>query len=791
MSVLKDASATAIYGSRGANGVIIITTKSGKEGGKQAPVVHMHAEYGVQQLQKRIDLLNGQEFARVVNVINPGTFNNISKVANTDWQKEIYQNFVPVQNYNLSINGGTDKYSYFFSAGYYGQQGIINKSDFERLTLRLNNSYQITDHIKVGANLTASPESRNNAANVVPMAYRAWPTSVPYAADTLTEVRGAGNPIAAIDFNNSYSKRLHMIGDFYGTVNFLKMFTFKSSFGFDLSNNRDKSFTPAYYISSSQSNALSSLSVGYGEFHNWLWENTLTFDKEVKKHHFNFLAGFTAQRDNSQSITAGTKDLLGNDPALWYIMAGTQNYNTVGDGAEITAIESYLFRLNYTFSNRYSFTGTFRRDGSSKFGINNVWANFPSLAVAWNIRNEKFMQWAGSIDVLKLRGSWGVTGNQEIPWYKKFSLVQNDLNAIFGQAEKLVPGTSYGVLGNPDLKWESTYQTDIGIELGMFNSKLTAEFDYYNKTTEGILVDLLTGGHMGNGPYATVTFNAAKLTNQGFEMNIGWVETRGDFTYRLRVTGSALKNKVLGLGSSTGANSFIPNGPLGNGQLVTRTVVGQQIGEFYGYKVIGVFQNEAELSSSAKIDGQQVGDLKYADLNKDGLIDDKDRTYLGSYIPKVTYSLSADFSYKGFDLSLDLYGQAGNKIYNGKNAVRPDLYNFEGRVRNYWHGEGTSNTEPRPTAGGVNYEPSDYFIENGSFLRLRNVNLGYTLPDKFLAKLKISKTRVFINGTNLYTLTKYSGYTPEIASSNALGSGIDMGVYPITAIYSIGVDITF
>lgn len=793
MEVLKDASATAIYGSRGANGVIIVTTKIGKVGKESPPAINFSYDYSFQHLQKKIDLLTGKEFAQVVNEINPGTFNNINRVANTDWQDKIFKDMMPIQNYHASVTGSGKKYSYYFGIGYYTQDGIIRKSNYQRLSVKLNNIYNLTDNVKVGVDLTVSPDKRNNEAGAIYQAYLAYPTDVPYKSDgSFAEVQGSGNPLASIEYNNSYTNNLRSVGSVFTDISLLKLFTYKSSFGFDINNTKDKSFTPEYYVSPTQSAAMNKLSVAMSEYRNWLWENTLNFNKDIKKHHFDVLAGITAQKNKSEYTSETIQNLIGDDPSLWYIRTGDTKTLTGDNGGEITAMESYLFRINYTFDKRFLFTTSYRIDGSSKFDKDNRWGYFPSFAAGWNIKNEKFMSSVKPVSTLKLRASWGIIGNEKIGQNSHYSLVDNGQNAVFGYSETLQQGASYAVTGNDKLKWENTTQTDAGLEIGLLEDKLSAEFDYYNKMTDDILVSLYTPGHMGNGPYATVTYNAAKVLNRGFEYNVSYKEKIGDFSYMVKIVGSTLYNEVKKLGATSGSGSFISNGSLGNGQMVTRTVVGEPIGEFYGYKVIGVFQNEEELRNYPHIDGAQVGDLKFANLNSsDSVIDEKDKTYLGSYIPKLMYGLVIELNYKAFDFSMDFNGQSGNKIYNGKNAVRPNLGNFESRVKNRWHGEGTSNSEPRATSGGPNYEPSSYFIEDGSFFRLRTISLGYTLPPKVLSKINVKQARVFIRGNNVFTMSKYSGYSPEISSDNALASGIDMGVYPSTAIYSIGFNVNF
>jgi TonB-linked SusC/RagA family outer membrane protein len=792
MEVLKDASATAIYGSRGSNGVIIVTTKSGNKG--EGVQVSISSEYSLQRLSKQISMLTGEEFAKVLNVLTPGTFNNTSIVPNTNWQDQIFNDWVPIQNHQASLSGTSGKYSFYFGASYFKQDGIISKSSYDRVSIKINNSYAISKSVKVGNNLTIAPDNRQNAADVVPIAYRAWPTSVPYTTDgTFAEVLGAGNPLAANEFNNSSSQRFRAVGNAYIDVSFLKKFLFKSSFGFDLSYGKTKSYTPAFFVSPTQENLTSDLGASRDENKTWLWENTVNYNKTFNKHKFNALAGFTLQKTTSEFLSGSVQNLIGSDPSLWYLNAGETLTGTqrVGNSGSISTIASYLFRTNYSYQDKYLVTVSARIDGSSKFGKSNLYGTYPSFALGWNLLNESFMPASRIVSNVKLRASWGIVGNEKINGDSRFSLVANSQNAVFGLVEQVQQGATLGSTAQPNLRWESTTQTDIGLELGFWDDKLTAELDYYSRVTDDILVGLATPGHVGNGAFVRVITNAASVLNRGVELTLAWNDQIGQVKYKIGGVASTVHNEVLNLGASSGSDSFISAGDLGNGQLVTRTQVGKPIGSFYGYQVIGIFQNQTELDTSPKLSGQEIGDLRYADNNKDGLINADDRTYIGSPIPSFIFGFNSEFSYKSFDLSLDFQGQSGNKIYNGKMAVRPDLYNFEARVKNYWRGEGTSNVEPRPTAGGVNYEQSTYFIEDGSYLRLRNIRIGYNFPVLLIKKLGLTNARAYLSGTNIFTLTKYSGFTPEIGGSDGFSSGIDLGIYPITAVYSVGVNVTF
>lgn len=794
LTVLKDASATALYGSRGANGVIVVTTKRGSSSADGKPRFQFDAEYGMQVLPNKIDLLSGQEFAEVYNVIYPGSFNNIARVPNTDWQDLIFRKSAPVQSYNFSLSGASERNDYYFGVGYFNQEGIIDKSAYERVSIKLNNRFYLTDNIRTGVNLTATPSRGQGSPNVFANAYWAWPSDMPYNPDgSYAEVRGGGNPLATIEYTNSEHNSLVSLGNLFAEFDFLKGFSFRSSLGYEVGFSESTSFTPVYFVSPLQANEKSDLNKNRSQSLNWLWENTLTYKKEIKKHRFDALAGITSQQNHSEYLGASTKDLLEENSDLWYIPAGDNNYLTVGNGAETTSIASYLFRLNYSFDNRYLLTVNYRRDGSSKFGKNNRYANFGSAALGWNITNEAFMRGTTNwLDALKLRGSYGTVGNEKIPWNRQYTLVNNGENAVLGYNEALATGASYGVLGNPDMRWETTEQFNIGFDFGFLDNRLTGEVDYYVKTTKDILVPLLSPGHMGNGPYATTTRNAAEVRNSGLEFQALWRDDlKNGIIYQIGANIATVKNEVLKMGRLTGNNSFIADGPLGNGDLVTYTEVGGPIGTYYGFKVDGVFQTQAELDSSPSQAGQQVGDLKFVDVNGDGVITDADKTIIGSYIPDFIYGFNLNVGYKGISIGLDFYGQFGNEIYNGKNAVRPNQNNYEAQVADYWRGPGTSDTEPRPTAGGLNYQPSEYFIQDGSYFRLRTLTLAYEFPKQWMSAIKVHRASVYVRGTNMFTLSKYTGYSPEINSGNVLSSGIDLGVFPVTSTYALGFNFTF
>lgn len=808
MEVLKDASATAIYGSRGANGVILITTMRGTTN-QAKPQVTFSSEYGIQHLTKKIDLLSGREFAIISNEIRPGSFNNVDAVPNTDWQDLVFRN-APMQNHQLAITGGSASSSYYVGIGMFQQDGIIPKSNFQRLSLKLNSSYSVSKNVTFGNNITISPYQQRNAPNVTYAVYRAQPLLKPYYDDgSFGVVYNVGNPLADLAYSNSYNKGLRAVGNLYADVNIAKDFLFRSSFGIDAGYNRATNFTPAYTVfnpdgtASQQDIQFSNLFKGTNESLSWLWENTVTYVKSVGKHNLNALGGYTMQRSRSEYFALSGRNIIRNESDFWYIippyiMDEANNINmvqSINNGVDANlfySMISYLARANYTYDNRYILTATFRRDGSSKFAANNRFGNFPSFAAGWNIGNEDFMKSVDLVSMLKLRASWGMIGNEKIAYFDRFSRVNSNLFAVFSNPDASFPAATYGKSGNPDLKWETTTQTDIGLEVGVLNNRLTGEFDYYRRVTEDILIELATPGHIGNGPGQRVRYNAASVLNRGFEFNLRWRETLNkDFSYSIGVLGTTIHNEVLAIGGNSGIDSVLVGGYLGNGQPVTLSRIGLPIGAFYGFVTDGIFQNAADLAAYPHMSLAGIGDLRFVDINNDGRINGLDRTYLGSSIPKFIFGFNVELVYKAFDFSLDIQGQTGNKIFNGKDVVRPDPYNFEKYVFDRWTGEGTSNAVPRPSFGGYNYTPSDYFLLDGSFARLRNVMLGYTLPKRLTERLSLGTVRCYIKGTNLYTLTSYSGYTPEIGGYDVLSNGIDSGVYPIAGVYSFGLNINF
>jgi len=801
MSVLKDASATAMYGNRGANGVIIITTRSGKVSEAKTNF-SLNAETGWQKVAHKISLLNGRDYASIINEIHPGTYNNLDLVPNTDWQNLIFH-MAPIYNFQGSASGSGKTVQYYISVGYFGQEGIIDKSYYRRISIRLDNTYQLTRDIKLGNNLTIIPFSQQNAPNVTYSAYRASPAIEPYKADgSFNAVPGVGNPLADLAYSNSFNKGIRVVGDIFGEVSFLKSFVFKSSYGIDAGYNKGVSFTPAYSVSPTQYNLYSLLMKAYSDNLLWLWENTLSYKKDFGKHYLDVVAGYTMQNSTNEFVNTTGGNIIRDNPNFWYIQPTyiqdpTHGINTLGqlgnniDPNNYFSMISYLIRVNYTLFKKYILTLTYRRDGSSKFNTANRWGDFPSVAVGWNLSEEKFMNKLKFLSRLKLRGSWGIVGNDKIPYYSRYSLVESGLISVFGTSSAAYPGATYWLIGNNNLKWETTAQIDVGLEAGLFKDRLTGEFDYYDKETYGILVGLTIPAYFGNGLNTKEVFNAAKVQNKGFEFNLGWRDQVGKLKYNIGINGTSIANKILSIGGVSGSDTVLYGGDLSSGLHVTASRVGLPIGAFYGYKTDGIFQTQAELNAYPHLSDATVGSLRFLDVNGDGKLDGRDRTYLGSPIPTFIFGFSLGFEYNGIDLSIDIQGQTGNKVFNAKEIVRPDQYNYESHVLGAWTGPGTSTTEPIASSGGYNYLPSDHYVKDGSFVRFRDIILGYSLPSKMTQKIYIQKLRIYVKADNIFTWTKYSGYTPEIGSSDPLSAGVDYGAYPTTSVYSIGLNLNF
>ena len=777
IEVLKDASATAIYGNRGANGVILITTKRGTVGRKA--VISLSSYYGNQQISKKLSLANAAEFAQMYNELqgNNKTFPDPSRLGEgTDWQDVIFRD-APIANLQLSANGIWKKVNYNLSGNYFNQQGIMEGTGFERYTGRFNGEYPVLKNIRVGTNLAYSNEQRNSVGGgLLGGAYRMPPVyaerdSTNKFSDPTKFGQSIGNPAGDLFYKDDQITRVNrLVGTVYASWTLFKNFTFKSNYGFDRRDERFRYFEPVFMVTSSQLNNLERTTRDTTRERTWLWENTLNYDKSWRGNdiRLNALIGQSAQEYTYKKRNTVNEILQPN-----------------GEVRSEWAMVSYLSRVNATIFDRYLLTASLRVDGSSRFSKDNRWGYFPSAALGWNVAQEPFMRRQKVFDRLKLRTSWGITGNDKIQTYPSLGIITDELYSAFG--DTVQQGATLVNYANADVRWETTRQTDVGVEMAVLNGRLTLEADWYRRFTFDILGDLPIPDYVGSGSNPFV--NAAQVQNTGWDFTLQWRETRGKVAYNLGLIASPVKNKVLKLNEG---RSEIFDGRTAQGDFSTRTIVGEPIGSFYGYQVAGVFQNADEIATLPKFGAEKPGDFRFADLNGDGKLDASDRTYLGSSIPTLTYGFSAGAEAFGFDVAVDFFGVKGNRVVNAKAVARFDTPNWETLwYDNRWTGEGTSNSVPRVTNGGHNYRMSDFLVEDGAFFRLRSVVLGYSLPKRWLSSIGMSRARFYASGTNLWTKQAYSGYTPEFPNGRVFEAGVDYLNYPMAKTMLFGLDVTF
>ncbi|MCB0527616.1 MAG: TonB-dependent receptor [Lewinellaceae bacterium] len=803
VEVLKDASATAIYGNRGANGVIIITTKRGNKG--ERALISFSSYYGSQAVTRQIPMANAAQFGQLYNELTNSNYyaDPAALGEGTNWQDVIFRD-APIANAQISANGGSDKFLYNISANYFKQEGIVRESEFQRITVRFNNEYQVNPFIRLGNNLAFNNYKVQNPPNVVESAYRMPPVfaerdSTGAFSDPTFFGGAIGNPAADLYYkNNNHAGGNRLVGTVYGDIKLFKYFTFRSNFGVDLFYINSKYYEPVFMVSNSQLNNEDKLNLGYNEARTWLWENTLTYDQEWDWLHLNVLGGYTSQERHFEDFGAGRRNFPSGEDELLYLNAGDVLTQTNSGGAGEWAMVSYLGRTNITLFDRYLLTASLRADGSSRFSPDNRWGYFPSFAVGWNITQEPFMSAQRIFDRLKIRASWGIVGNDKTQLYPSFGTITGGLGAIFGPNETLNQGASLIFLSNPDVRWESARQTDVGLELALLQGRFSAEVDWYNRYTYDILSQPPIPAYVGSQGIPVV--NVADVLNRGWDLTLNWRETRNRFSYNVSLIYSTVHNEVKKLDKR---RSQIPNGGTAQGDLATLTIVGQPIGTFYGFVTDGVFQTADEAASSPRLGNETAGDLKYKDINgrdadgnltglPDGKIDADDRTFLGSPIPDFNYGFSLGFEFMGVDVAADFFGVSGNKVVNAKALSRFAVYNWEESFYDgRWTGAGTTNEKPRITNGGHNYRMSDYWVEDGSFFRMRSLAIGYSLPRMVISKIGLSRFRIYASGTNLWTKQQYSGYSPEFPGSSVFTSGIDYNPYPISKTYLLGFDVSF
>ncbi|MDO7848536.1 SusC/RagA family TonB-linked outer membrane protein [Hymenobacter sp. M29] len=820
IDILKDASATAIYGSRGANGVVIITTKRGKSGRSN---IGFDTYYGVQQVAHKVNLLNASQFAQLSNELLANGGQQVNSVASagsaattpdysnpaalgqgTDWLKEIFRT-APIQNYNLNVNGGSEKTQFSLSGGFFQQDGTIIGSNFKRYSLRLNLDHQLNSRIKIGTSTGLSrTESRivttdeDTQSGLVFLAQTQLPTLPVYRTGTFAGPVGRiqfvgdrSNPVGRAMTLDNHLYRNRLLSSTYAEVEIIKGLRFRTNLGLDASFRENSFFEPSYTWGSIV-HPTASLGQGQARELVWLTENTLTYNRTFGENHaLTVLVGQSAQ--NSQNRYLGGSDNAYPYNTLQALSSGSGTYSATS-GEFGWSLVSYIGRVNYSFADKYLFTGTVRTDGSSRFGPENKYGVFPSGSVAWRVNQESFLKDVSQVSDLKLRASYGITGNQNIGLYEYATLLSGTQRYV--QGNSIVPGVVPTSLPNPAVQWEPNKQLDFGLDLGLLDNRLVFTADIYDRLTTKMLLSppvTPSSGYLG-----AATVNAGQVRNQGLELALNTRNFTGAFTWNTNFNISFTRNKVLELIND---RPIISGGILT--QSVTRTAVGQPIGAFFGYVTDGIFQTGDEVRTHAtQQPGTAAGDIRYKDLNNDGVINDQDRAYIGSPIPKFTAGLTNTFAYKGFDLSVFLYAVYGNKIFNANRIFTEAMSgaaNQTTETLNRWKSaaEPGDGVTPRAVFGdpNINARVSDRYIEDGSFLRIKNVSLGYTLPAKWLGTTNVhaQSLRLYATAQNLVTFTKYKGFDPEIGSfgQSSLSTGIDNGAYPVSRVLTLGLNVGF
>jgi len=830
IQVLKDASSTAIYGSRGSNGVVIVNTKKGRVG---APKISYNTYFGVQQVSKKIDVMNSEQYLEFFKdshnqawldrtplpgnpphtilddnsiretysnssyYIIPEDFNDPNNFVDTDWQDELFRNAI-TQRHELSIMGGGDNTRYFVSAGYNQQDGILLNSDYERYNLRTNITSNVNEKLVVGVNFSGYYSERNSLdeGKYSALAYTLqlppiYPVRNPdgtYGSMVRNHEIWPGDvasPIGVAENTTNFTNNNGFIASAYAEYSILENLKYKLSLNGAADNMRFKYYLPSF-VDTDGTRAPHTADARNETWlnKNWLIENTISYNKTVsEKHSFDLLAGYTAQKFFREYARVNAQNFP-ND-AVQTLSAG----QIVGGSSteSMNTLISYLGRVNYSYNNKYLLTANIRSDGSSKFGENNRWGTFPSLSVGWRVDQENFFSGIETINDLKVRASWGLVGNNRIGDYASIGLTSTSYYVL---NNSLVNAVNPNTFPNADLGWETTEQVNLGFDLGILNSRIRLEGDFYRSISVDLLLDVPVPTITG---YDTQLQNIGKVENKGMEFLLRTLNFIDDFKWSTDFNISFNRNKVLALGpedrpifagASSAPNTFI-------------TTVGQPIATFYGYLYDGVFMNQAELDASPHVAGDSAGDPRYVDLNNDGVINSDDRTYIGNNQPEFIYGMNNDFSYKGFNLNVQLTGSYGaetfsffNRMVGFSHGDRNGLIKLTNRWRSETDpGDGNifrANRDPK----GLQKQPSNYWVEDASFLRIRNVSLGYTFNE--LKKLNMTALRIYLTGQNLYTFTNYSGYDPETSSEGSgLSRGGDYLGYPSARTYMIGFNVSF
>ncbi|SUJ24110.1 Outer membrane cobalamin receptor protein [Sphingobacterium spiritivorum] len=806
MEILKDPSSLAIFGVRGANGVIIISTKSAKQGDLN---FNFNSTLGFKDVNHRMKMTDAEEFKTLYNeqLKNEGAtpFDYTNWNANTDWQDQIFQRGILNYN-NLSVSGATDKNKFYMGLGYTTEEGVVKHEEYKKLTLNINDELKITDNFKVGMNFSgykaSLPQIQSGLINTAIIAspvtpvfndeYGLYHNTPPFQTPQIY------SPMVGLELrkNTRISDEYRAVGSVFAELTFLEHFTAKASFLYDYGFNGIRSYTPIVNVydpniqgTDKTSTLVRTTSVSQEQNtykkaqSDWL----LTYKNNWGDHSLTATAGFTTYYRGYEGIITnvgqGSGDPIPNDPRFFYTTMGDQTTRSIGGSQWERATLSYLVRGLYNYKGKYLLNGSFRRDGSSAFLGSNRWQNSGAIGAGWVVSEESFMQDQQLFDNLKIKGSWGVLGNENTGdgyRYPVYPTLVSGSSTSFG--DNIYPALSPAYSPDPNLRWESVHSWEAGFEAKMLKNRLSLEAVYYDKKTKDILVEV-----PGVNGFLPILRNAGEIQNKGFEFSAGWnQQLTEDLKLGVNANLTTLKNKVLNLVNDDFAILA------GNG--VSRTMSGQPVGYFYGLKTDGVYQNQAEVDAGPKSGlgaAFKPGDIKYVDINNDGTINTQDRTIIGNPTPDFIYGFSVNLSYKNFDFGTEFMGVSGNELIRTWNRNQYSTFNFLEDRLGRWTGEGTSNFEPIMDSKRTNNrEFSSYFIEDGSFFRIRNIQLGYNFKREALEKIKLKSLRLFLNAQNPFTFSKNTGYTPEIGGS-AIAVGVDNGTYPIPAIYTVGVNVNF
>lgn len=828
MEILKDGASAAIYGVSAAKGVILITTKKGAKGRMN---LSYNGFFGVGNAARKLDLLNATQYATIMNEANANDgrgpmFSNVSALGSgTDWQKQIF-NTAQRQSHEFSINGGNDKSTFYTSFGYYDQEGIVLRdiSNYKRINARFNSTHKVFDFLTIGqtfayTHVKAQGISDNNEfGGPLSSAINLDPTT-PVLATDLTQPVYTNNPYIVRDGNgnpygiSSYvSKEMSnplafqetqrgryrwsddIVANVFGDLKINKHLNFKSTVNGKLSYWGNQAFTPKNYLSSANKNDFNSLFREIQKKFEWNTENTLTYQNKFGQHNLSVLLG---QGYYEYNISYGQNTTYKNLPtnnwqdASFNFDVGESNKTSNAWDGKQTHKASYFARVVYDYDNRYLFTGTIRRDGSSKFARANHWGTFPAMSLGWNVSNENFWPENNVVTSFKLRGGYGVLGNDAIDDFQFANFFVAGSNYTFGDNVVHV-GYAPSTLENPDLKWERTSQLNIAADLKILKN-FDLSVDVYRKKSTDILRRVELPGYLGliNSPWR----NIGDMNNDGIEVSLGYKKNWGDFGISANGNFGYLKNEITKLEADKEYVNFASFQTLG---AVSRLQVGQSYGSFYGYQNLGVFQNQAEIDAYRNSNGGLIqanakpGDFKRLDANGDGKIDEADYVNLGNSVPKYTFGFTLNMNYKNFDVMLFMQGQAGNKIFQGLRRLDIQESNYQTAILDRWTGEGTSNTIARVTKDDPNQNytrMSDYYLQKGDYLRIKLVQIGYTLSKDVAKTIGASKIRFYVTGENLVTFTRYTGYDPEIAGADTFG--IDRAFYPQARTFLFGANVQF